>query len=138
MSPGGAFAREHPVPLNFQLPQGTLPVAWQHWFCGNPGLGYRPLRRLVPDDLSDRNQRKRLSDYRSVMSALDSYLTDQQRLDKPTIVQASVMFQQAFKAAQLSSKTPHDYERRLSQLAWISFVRVFKQKSAAENTENDQ
>ena len=66
------------------------------------------------------------------MSALDHNLNEEQRIEKPTTVQANIMFQQALQLAALPGKTPQDCARRLSQMQWISFVRVLKQKNATE------
>jgi hypothetical protein len=36
----------HMFPKTFKFPFGSPEIAWQYWCCGNPNLGYPPLRKL--------------------------------------------------------------------------------------------
>ena len=67
-SGGGKF---HFFPENFHLPRGSVLEAWLNWCLGNERLGYPPFETLWPDDFSDSNGRKRLSDYRFVMNKIE-------------------------------------------------------------------
>lgn len=66
---GGKF---HPVPEDFDLPQGSLLTAYQSWCCGNNAKQYPPLRTISGTDMPTRNLKSRFSDFRFAMGTVDS------------------------------------------------------------------
>jgi hypothetical protein len=57
-------------PIDVKLPVGSVSIAWQYWCCGNASQFYPPLSNLKPSDIQDSKVRKRLSDYRFLMSKI--------------------------------------------------------------------
>lgn len=66
---GGKF---HPVPENFDLPQGSLLAGYQAWCCGNDAKQYPPLRAVSGTDMPTRNLKSRFSDFRFAMGTVDA------------------------------------------------------------------
>jgi len=66
---GGRFRY---VPADFEFPKGTVQTAWHHYVMGDTvNKKYGPLRRLDGLDLSTKNQRRRLSDFKFILSAIE-------------------------------------------------------------------
>lgn len=61
---------EHFVPEDFTFPSVDVSTAWYLWFRGNGSVNYPPFRHISPTDISDKNQRKRICDWRFLMNAL--------------------------------------------------------------------
>ena len=58
-------------PEDFGFPKGSILEAWRYWCMGNESKGYPPLKRLTPDELSNMNLRKRLSDFKFLTTKIE-------------------------------------------------------------------
>jgi hypothetical protein len=63
--------RLHLVHEDFDLPKCGLSAAFVAYMCGNDELGYPPLRNVEPIDMSTKNKKKRLSDFKYIMGAFE-------------------------------------------------------------------
>ena len=89
---GGKFRR---LPETFRFPCMTILSAWQLWCCGDPSHQYPPFSHILPDDLSDSNTRKRLSDFRVLMIAMEQRVKasgPSAWIAQPSVEQANSMF----------------------------------------------
>ncbi len=83
----------HRVSQDFCFPRTNVFLAWQEWMCGNTEKAYGPLRFLEPSDMSTRNLRKRLSDFRLVMRWVERQVKEREKwVPQPTLEQASEMY----------------------------------------------
>lgn len=64
---GGSF---HKLPEGYKFPEVTLVVAFRLWFIGDKVEKIPPFKALEPTDFSDKNERKRLSDWKCIMKYL--------------------------------------------------------------------
>jgi hypothetical protein len=88
--------KPHLYPEDFEFPDGSVQLAWQEWCCGNSAKGYPPLRYLSSNDLSTRNKKKLLSDYRFLMVMMEEELKRQnQWIGHASLDQANTMYQLA-------------------------------------------
>jgi hypothetical protein len=119
--------RFHHLPEHFTIPEGDVQVLWAFWCCGNPAERILPLRRVRPGDLTGTNARKRLSDYRFLMLALEAKAREAAIwLDHPTAAQAAAMLTPALVALGLPDQTVRGRMRRLCSLRWGSVVNLLR------------
>ena len=132
--------RLHKFPEDVELPNGGVLEAWQWWIAGNVTKGYRPLRELEPIDCSTRNKKKRLCDYRYLMTGLEERAKEGNFwIDEKTISAANEMFEclatvldtllQRQRIAQLKTKKLINWLypwRRLQKRRINSFIRLYR------------
>ncbi len=68
---GGSF---HKLPEGYKFPDVTVVVAFRLWFIGDIVEKIPPFKALEPTDFSDKNERKRLSDWKCIMKYLIEFL----------------------------------------------------------------
>jgi len=61
----------HNFPEEFTFPKCGVLEAWRYWCVGDELRGYPPLKTLTPEELSTKNLRKRLSDFKFVMNKIE-------------------------------------------------------------------
>jgi hypothetical protein len=115
------------IPRNFQFPNGGAAEAWQTWCCGDPARGYPPLRGLSPTDLPKENMRKRLSDLKYLMRAIEDKARELGtfRLN-PTIKDAISIYEQCKTVIQVDRISSQSRKRRRNQLTWQSVVSLLR------------
>lgn len=126
----------HLLPEGFQVPMCNVAMAWQHYCCGNSTTP--ALRNVHPNDFSDGNARKRFSEFKSLMVALEKAATDSGRwIAHPTIAQANEIFAAAAPSVlEVPLTTTKQRSRRVEQMKWSSVVTVLR-KSRAPATSSD-
>ena len=83
---GGRF---HLVPQDFTLPDGSALQGWQHYLCGNESRNYPPLRLVTPEDMASKNLRKRLSDFKFLMRAIEDRVKAADKwIESPSVLPA--------------------------------------------------
>lgn len=113
---GGAF---HPVPQDFALPDCNTLSAWQLYVCGDRSKGYPPFRFLQPPDMSTKNLRKRLSDFKFLMQVLEKKVKVLEKwIATPSLEQANEMFVAASPVLESAFRKT----QRSSQLQWSTVV----------------
>ena len=126
---GGKF---HFFPENFHLPRGSVLEAWRNWCMGNERLGYPPFKTLRPDDFSDSNGRKRLSDYWFVMNKIEQKANE---LEIPmpikTEEEAVSVFERCRSVVSIPPETLTGKRRRTGQLTWLTVVDFLRCKNKA-------
>ena len=129
---GGRF---HLVPEGYQLPTGGILVAWQHYVCGDTTDRIPPLRRLSPQDLSDRNQRKRLSDLKFLMKELVQRAKDRQIWPEDdsqlSLESANHIYNQVKSAIPAPDYTAGGRRRRPGTATWrtaVDTLRIYKRQ----------
>jgi hypothetical protein len=122
------------IPSNFQFSNGGTAEAWQTWCCGDPARGYPPLRGLSPIDLPNQNMRKRLSDLKYLMHAIEDKARELGifRLN-PTIEDAISIYEQSKSVVQVDRESTQSRKRRRSQLTWQSVVSLLRTKRRRSN-----
>ena len=125
---GGSF---HLVPEDFSFPVGSALVAWQHYVCGNSSKGYPPLRRLTPSDMSTKDKKKRLSDYKFIMERIRGKVEHDGNWHTGSIslTEANDMFQIGQPTVLMSNSTPGNRKRRLNQMTWLTNVKEIRKAS---------
>jgi hypothetical protein len=66
----------HRLPAGFKLPDVPVATAFRLWYQGNPVERLPPYRMFEPTDFSDRNQRKRFSDWKYMMKTIVELLAN--------------------------------------------------------------
>jgi hypothetical protein len=98
----------HRVPHEFPLPKGTIANAWELWWFGNPAKRYPPFRNLAPADMPDKNKRKRLSDFRFLMTRIESELIRSGTfMENPSLDEARVMLHSVTQRLSILPFTTH-------------------------------
>lgn len=133
---GGRF---HLVPQDFSLPDGSALLAWQHYLCGDESHGYPPLKVVPPDDMPNKNLRKRLSDFKFLMRFFEERVKAGDRwIDNPSVAQANAMFAVAAASLDLNGTDTESSNKRSSQAKWLTLVkhlRVNKKRRANEESD---
>jgi hypothetical protein len=130
---GGRLSR---LPETFRLPDGSPLQAWQYWCCGDPNLGYPPLRQCQPADVCDKSTRTRWSDLVYLMKQLESRANDLGHDMSQIDVQRSItIYDEVKDAIQLPPRTGNNRARRSGQLAWITVSTELRKLSRRSNTQ---
>lgn len=117
----------HLVPEDFVFPAGGLLQAFQAWCIGDPAKGYPPLRSLSVADMSTKNNRKRLCDFKLIMSKLeDISKSSGVWIENPSPQQVNDMFGIAEPGLGISEASPKDRKRRKSQISWSTSVNLLR------------
>jgi len=126
--------RLHRVPADFLLPRGTMLHAWQLFVCGEASKGYPPLKQLKPVDIgSNKNKRKRFSDYTFVMGLISQRVKEEKKwINNPSITEANAMFavgDAAFSSVLpefASAAPPHigRKRKRSGQMRWTTIAKL--------------
>lgn len=128
---GGKFRR---LPETFLFPTMTTLSAWQLWRCGDPSKGYPPFWHIHPtEDIKDPNTRKRFSDMKFLMNALEAKAKAANVwVETPTIEQANSIYSTAFPLLGLPASSETDRQRRMTQATFMSTVKFLRQKLRLE------
>lgn len=121
----------HRVPQNFQLPSATMVVAFQHWMCGNVAEQCPPIRQLTGADMPSRNLRKRLSQFRGLMSKVEKHARSREDWpETPTPDIAAQMFKVGGTVLDMGEEAA-----RIDQFKWRTIAnRVEQQASKRHRT----
>lgn len=68
--------RLHVLPVNFRFPNCST-LAWQYWVCGDASKEVPPLRFVTATDMPSRDARKRLCEFRFVMTQIEKACQEQ-------------------------------------------------------------
>jgi hypothetical protein len=131
---GGRF---NLVPEDFQFPNTSTKIAWQLWCCGDAEKGYPPLRQLTPQDMSSKNLKKRLSDFRTLMRELEVRAKDTGVWrDSATVQEANEMFA-AIKDDVLITRTVSESGRvcRPDEIKWSSMVTMLHRRKKQQRQQ---
>ncbi|DBA05028.1 TPA: hypothetical protein N0F65_000716 [Lagenidium giganteum] len=119
-------------PQNVRLPDGSPQQAWEYRCCGVDRLP--PFRTMKSPDLMDRNQRKRLSDLRHLMSILKARAVQLGlRHQGITADEALTEFEQCKDAIEVDTNTPAQRKRRRGQLVWITVTTLLRKRARTAN-----
>jgi hypothetical protein len=126
---GGTF---HQFPEDFHLPNGSVANAWQLWCCGDAAKRFPPLKRLLPQDLKDKNERKRLSEFRYLMICIERKALELGLLKSSwTVEDAISTFSACQDAVEVSDTSEKQRKRRKTQLSWVT-IATLKRKAERE------
>ena len=118
------------VPVDFHLPKGSVVEAWRNWCMGDERLGYPPFKSLRPDDFSNKNARKRLSDYRFMMMQIEQKASDLGiHMPIKTEQEAVSVFERCKSVVSVPHETVTGKRRRTGQLSWLTVVDFLRCKS---------
>ena len=96
---GGKFRR---LPESFEFPSMTALSAWQLWCCGDASQRLPPFKQVEEVDFARKNARKRLSDLRLLMHAIDDQAKKADGwVQNPSTEQANEMYKKAMPALAL-------------------------------------
>ena len=130
--------RLHCLPIDFKFSTMSALSAWQLWCCGDPGKGYIQFKKLEPHDLNVKNARKRLSDLRTLMLAIEDGARDRNVfVSNPTIEQANTMFLTVMPelnifGTQSHSLPIHQRHARATQMTLNTTVKLLRKKRKAD------
>jgi len=124
---GGRF---HLVPENFTFLDAACLVAWQYWICGDRGKELPPLRNLSPDDMSTKDLKKRLSDFKYLMGLLEREAREKGLWKNDATVQEAIdMFESCKEnVLNLEGKSENNRRRRPEQIKWTTMVHLVRKK----------
>ena len=121
----------HYFPEDFTFPKGSVLEAWRYWCMGNESKGYPPLKRLTPDELSNTNLHKRLSDFKFLMTKIEKRAEELGiAKSSPSEEEAIAIFEQCSSVISLPRETSTGKRRRTGHLTWITAVTILRGKSA--------
>lgn len=118
---GGSF---HLFPQGYEVPRGvSVLVAWQHYLCGDPANGIPPVRMLTFSELGSKvNERKRLSDFKNVMSLLENRAKElgiwPQENVNFSVTQANELYEQVRDVLPDEEFSTKMRKRRQDQVTW--------------------
>lgn len=82
---------------------------------------------MKPEDLSSKNLRKRLSDFKFIMQRVEDNAKEKGVWkDRPTELEALEIFEKAGEVIQLPDQTKSGHKRRRGQLSWVSAVNIMR------------
>ncbi len=118
----------HLFPEDFEFPGGSVLNIWEQWCCGNPNMGYPPLRKLTPKSLSSINKKKRLCDLKFLMNRIEERAKALGIYHRhPTVKEAIEIFDKCSDCIALPEESVKKRKRRYSQLAWITVSTLLRQ-----------
>lgn len=123
------------LPENYQLPKGSLAIAWQHFVCGDSESMIPPLRSVHPSDFSDHKQRNRFSDFKTVLG----FLEREERcmnwwVDEPTLLQANDLFAKVCHVV-YEVYTGKTNDIRVHQYSWSTFTNSIRENVKRKRVE---
>jgi hypothetical protein len=118
----------HILPEDFTFPNCGVLVAWQIWCCGDASKQIPALIRVSPIDLSTKDLRKRLSDFRFLMHRIQSKVTGEISLERITISQCNDLFLVVENEleSELATSLNNTKKRRVSQMKWSTAVNLIR------------
>jgi hypothetical protein len=135
---GGRF---HLVPEDFAFPHGGSLLAFQHYCRGDDAKGYPPYRRLQPLDMSSKNLRRRLSDFKFLMGMMEMELMAKSNwIESPTLEEVNQMYDIALPvfSVTIPSHTQGARKRRKAHFKWttmVHLVRAYYKTSSAHSAQ---
>ena len=94
------------------------------------GFGYSPFKPLRPEDFSNKNARKRLSDYRFMMMQIEQKASDLGiHMPIKTEQEAVSVFERCKSVVSVPHETVTGKRRRTGQLSWLTVVDFLRCKS---------
>jgi len=113
--------RLHSLPEDYELPNGSVMISWQHYCCGNQNKGYPPLRIISPVDMSSENKKKRFSEFRFLMGKIEEKVREQGKWKQnPSVAEVNEMLESAISQIGISDKTKKNKPRSLKNMSWTS------------------
>ena len=98
---------------------------------GNESKGYPLLKRLTPDELSSRNVRKRLSDFKFLMNKIEKRAAELGiSVHSPSEEQAVSISEQCSSIISMPRQTFTGKRHHTGQLTWITAVTILRENSA--------
>ena len=117
----------HKLPRDYVLPSTTVEVAWQNWMLEDSVGGIPRLKRCMPSDFYDSNQRKRFSDYSFLMRDIERVAIEENiwRNDANP-QQVNAMYSRWFEKSNIPLLTSRGRNRRRAQLKWTSVANMMR------------
>ena len=112
----------------FSLPKCEVSKAWVMWWKGQPDANIPPWRRLKPSDMPSKNQKKRLSELKFLMRAIEKEAKNLGLLDdEPSLENLERIFDHASICIPISSTTKTGKKRkRKGQLLWSTAAKYLR------------
>lgn len=128
---GGKF---HPVPQDFSFPDASTLIAWQYWVCGDREKELPLLRSLTPDDMSSKNMRKRLCDFKFLMQIMEEKVKEiGEWKDNITVQEANEMFAKCQQLVLVQDTVSEKMrKRRPEQIKWSTMVNLIRKKQKSQ------
>jgi hypothetical protein len=120
---GGSF---HRLPEGYKFPGASLAGAFRLWFNGATEGNIPPFKSLEPTDFSDKNQRKRLSDWRYLMGALVEALDGDYIIDNHNQHQVDTLNSQFKLAMERVPMNPRKRKTRPEEWTVVTAVREIR------------
>ena len=117
---GGQF---HQLPEDFRLPKGTPQTALSFWCLGSPSAGIPPLRLVNPSDFSRKQSRRRFSDFKFLVKAMEQAIGN---LPTSETVETQDIFMRAEEAIVNQIHTPSKKRTRPLQRDWQTAVKQLR------------
>ena len=115
------------LPVGFKLPSGTVEVAWQNWMLRDTIKRIPKLRNCSSVDFTDKNQRKRFSDFGFLMRLIENNARENNLwVVNPSIQQLNAMYKSWMDNVNIPEVTEKGRARRKGQLKWSSVVTFLK------------
>ena len=115
------------LPQDYELPAGTVEMAFQAWILPDTRRRIRALRRCSPRDMATDNNKRRFGDLSSLMGRIEQVAREKDIFTTiPTSEQVRAMFRVWEEEVQLSSVTPKGRQRRIGQLKWTSVLKILR------------
>lgn len=112
---------------DFEFPAVSVKDIWSHWLFGDTRKLIPPLRKLTFTDMPTKNQRKRLSDLKYLMTKIENQLLDNginiTNLDPIT---ANTAFDAHCGIIDVDNYTHKKRKRRKTQIVWQTVVRILR------------
>lgn len=125
----GAF---HHVPQDFDFPKATAAVAWEIWCCGDASKRWPPLKYLTELDMPTKNTRKRLSDFRFLMTKIEEKARERNLWTRDcSVAEAQHMFQEIGQG--VITVNGRVEVNRLGQLTWRTVVKNMREANRPAN-----
>ena len=120
----------HNFPKEFTFPKCGVLEAWRYWCVGDELRGYPPLKRLTPEELSTKNLRKRLSDFKFVMNKIEERAAELQISSaSPSEEEAIQIFNHCSSVLNVPQTSSTGKRRRTGQHTWMTVVDDLRQLS---------
>jgi hypothetical protein len=117
---GGKLNR---LPRDYELPSGSVRVAFQQWMLNDTERNICRLRSCSPLDFDDPKKKKRFSDLKYLMESIETFCQDNDIwVSNPSLDQVNQMISAWESWMQLSRVSSKGRSRRLEQFKWTSIV----------------
>lgn len=127
------------VPEEFTFSTKLSSQSLFHLYCrGDLEAHIGPYRKLESVDFVDRKQKKRLSDVRTLMGAVEGSLKKRGLWkDRPTIEEVNEMWEEGQETISVDPMTGNGRKRRIHQMSWTSQLKLFRKKQHVASEDDD-